>query len=292
MLNSSTLTGTWTALATPFSEDREHVDFESLENLIEFQIEGKVDGLVLCGSTAEANLLSEKEFREIIERTISIVNNRLPLIGCIGTSNTRHATGMAEWMSQAGLQALMVVTPPYVKPSQAGIKAHFAAIAQASHAPLIAYNIPGRAAANMTAATIKEMFQSKLIIGVKEATGSLDQVLDLAHSAGELSVLSGECSLVHSIMASGGKGTISATANVIPEHFSTMTRAALSGDFKTSLDYQIKALPFIRTAFSETNPVPVKAALAMKKIIKFDSVRLPLMPASEETRARIKETLI
>jgi len=292
MLDSSTLSGTWTALATPFTHDSEQIDYQSLENLIEFQIDGKADGLVLCGSTAEANLLSEDEFRGVIQRAVSIVNKRVPLIGCIGSSNTRHAGNMAEWMSTAGLQGIMVVTPPYVKPSQSGIKEHFKTIAGFSKVPLVAYNIPGRAAANMTASTIADMFQSGHIIGVKEATGSLDQVLDIFQAAEGLSILSGECSLVHSIMSTGGKGTISATANLIPAHFSALTSAALSGDFATSLKLQVKALPLIRAVFCETNPVPVKAGLAMKNIIKSDAVRLPLLSASEETRARLRECLI
>lgn len=281
-LNNSTLKGTYPALATPFTADGSAVDYASLEKLIEFQIAAGINGLVICGSTGEASTLTDDEYREVVRTAGKIVNGRIPCVAGIGSGSTARAAEIAAFLSAEKLDGILVVTPPYIKPLQHGITEHFRCVKKVSASPLIAYNIPGRTGTNIQPQTLAKLCEEKIIIGVKDSTGSLDQIIDLAALTGDaLSILSGEDSLVHSIMMSGGTGVISATANVIPGAFRELTDAALEGDCTGSLERQIKILPVVRAMFTETNPIPVKAALRMKGIIAHDTVRLPLTKISK-----------
>lgn len=291
-INSNSLRGTWPAIVTPFSKDASAIDRDSLANLIEYQIGAGVDGIVVCGSTGEAQTLTDDEYQRVVTFTKDTIKGRVPLISGIGTNATAKAVAYARLLEEIGIDGILVVAPPYNKPPQRGMIAHFEAIKKAASLPLVAYNVPGRTGVNLLPATLATMARQGTIVGIKEASGSMDQVLDLLAQVREISsVMSGEDSLVNSMMASGGKGVISASANIIPELFVEITSAALNGDWEKAREAQFKALPWIRLMFAETNPIPVKTAVAMKGIIQNASVRAPLCQAEESTIQRISELL-
>lgn len=291
-IDKNSIRGTYPAIVTPFSKDGASIDFDSLSNLIEYQISAKVQGIVVCGSTGEAQTLSDDEYQKVVSFTKERVNQRVPVIAGIGTNSTLKAVGMARLLEEIGVDGILVVAPMYNKPTQKGIITHFEEIKRGTKLPIIAYNVPSRTGVNILPATIASLVRQGTILGLKEASGSMDQILDiLVQLRDDCAVVSGEDSLVSALMLSGGRGVISATANIIPEIFVEITNAALSGDWERSREAQYKALPWVRLMFVETNPIPVKTAVAIKGIIKHATLRLPLMPAEETTVERIKALL-
>ena len=290
--------GTLTALITPFDEKDLKIDYASLDKLIDFQIAASVDGLVVCGSTGEAASLSDDEIYSLIRHVKNRIKGKMPCIGGIITNNTERAIQMAQFMAEEKLDAALVVTPPYIKPTQEGIMLHFEAIKSKSALPLIAYNIPGRAAVSISPQTLAEMIKQNTISGIKDSTASIELMLQTASMLGGgnftqngVAYFAGEDSLVHPIMACGGAGVISASANVIPELFVKITQAAAAKRWEDSLSGQIKIMPFIKTMFIETNPIPVKAALKIKGIIKSDYVRVPLSGPRTSTLEQVSSAL-
>ncbi|WKZ56775.1 MAG: 4-hydroxy-tetrahydrodipicolinate synthase [Bdellovibrionota bacterium] len=291
-MESSALQGSFTALATPFSADGSKVDFDSLSRLIEHQITNGAHGVVVCGSTGEAATLQESEYKEVVSFSVREVNQRVPVIAGIGSNDTARAVEMARWLDSTAVDGLLVVAPPYNKPPQRGIIAHFDAVHAVNKRPIVAYNIPGRTGVNILPATLAAMFDEGVIAGVKESSGVVDNTLEItALTGGRLPVLSGEDAQVVALMANGAKGVITATGNVIPETFVNMTRAALSGDFSAARAEQLAALPVVKAMFSETNPIPVKAALHMIGVISHPTVRLPLVPAEPRTIELLRSVL-
>jgi 4-hydroxy-tetrahydrodipicolinate synthase len=288
-LTAKDLFGAYTAIITPFSADGSTIDFASYGKLVEEQISAGISGIVVAGSTGEAATLSDDEYRKLVTTSAEIVKKRVRLIAGIGTNNTARGREMATWLTNSGMDGILVVAPPYNKPPQDGILAHFREIAKSTSLPLIAYNIPGRSAVNIAATTLGKLADEGTIIGVKESSANMDQFMDIAAlCAKKAALLSGEDSLVHAIMACGGKGVISASANLIPELFVRMTSLALKGDYAGALGAQLEALPIVRAMFIETNPIPVKTALALRGTISSPTVRLPLVPASPETVAKLR----
>lgn len=284
--------GTLTAVVTPFTADGKGIDYKSFGNLIEFQLGAGVQGIVVCGSTGEAQTLTDSEYKEVVTFAREAVGKRGVLISGIGTSATEKAISMAAFLKECSVDGILVVAPPYNKPPQRGIEAHFKAIYDTTRLPIIAYNIPGRASVNILPDTLKNLFESGIIVGVKESSGSMDQVVDLlALVRDKVSVLSGEDSLVLPMMACGGKGVITAVGNIIPELFVRITSNALKGDWEKAKAAQFEALPWIRAMFLETNPIPVKTALARKGVIAHPTLRLPLVPAASETISKIDALL-
>ncbi|MCO6429538.1 MAG: 4-hydroxy-tetrahydrodipicolinate synthase [Deltaproteobacteria bacterium] len=291
-INANNLTGTWPALATPFTGDGSQIDISSFENLIEHQLKSGVHGVVVCGSTGEAQCLSDDEYRQAVTLCVQIVKGRVPVISGIGASSTKRAEEIAAFLIQAKVDGILLVAPPYVKPPQSGISEHFRAVSRASRLPIVAYNIPGRTAIAISNDTLATLAQEGTICGVKDSTASLDNIIDLYSRCGDkLSILSGEDTLVHSIMATGGRGVISATANVVPERFVRLTNAASEGRWRDSLNEQCALLPIIRAMFAETNPIPVKAALKIKGLVAHSSVRLPLTAALKSTEDTLSRLL-
>jgi len=291
-ITNNTLKGTYPAIVTPFSKDASAVDLDSLGNLIEYQIGARVDGIVVCGSTGEAQTLNDDEYQKVVSFTKQAVKGRVPIIAGIGTNDTRRGVAFAKLLQEIGVDGILVVAPPYNKPPQRGIISHFREIKSATSLPLIAYNVPGRTGVNILPATMATMVKEGIICGIKEASGAMDQVLDLLALVRDTSsVMSGEDSLVHSMMASGGRGVISASANIIPEIFVEITTAALNGEWERARDAQFKALPWVRLMFAETNPIPVKTAVALKGIIKNATLRQPLCAAEESTIEKIRSML-
>lgn len=290
MNTDQTLGGTITALATPFNHDGSEVDFESLDRLIEFQLSNRVDGVLACGSTGEAATLSEEEYCAVVSHTYDSVQGKARCLAAIGLTSTAAAVTRAEFCRSLDLDGILVSPPPYVKPSQAGIVAHFEAIAEASGLPLVAYNIPGRTGVSIEPETLLSAARDHIIVGVKDATGSVQSAGTLlAQLDCQFSLLSGEDNLVIPLMSLGGRGVVSASANVIPDQFVAMTSNALKGDWAAASSAQLKAWPLIAALFNETNPVPLKSALVSKGIIAHQTVRLPLLQATAKTNARLRE---
>lgn len=292
MLSKNQLRGVYTAIITPFKAGGGPIDYDSARKLIEYQLSAGVSGLVACGSTGEAMTLSEQEYQEYVSFVRKEVAGKVPCLAGIGTSSTARAQELAVWIEKAGLDGALVVAPPYNKPTQEGIYAHFAAIKKVSGLPLVAYNIPGRAVVNIQPATVARLASDNLIIGLKDSTASLEQHMDLLALLGDaISIMSGEDGLVHALMACGAKGVICATANIAPKVFVELCASALQKDFESALQHQLAALPIVRAMFIETNPIPVKAALALRGIIASGAVRLPLTDAKAETVQRLKQVL-
>lgn len=290
-MSSLKVEGTWVAVVTPLRDDLS-VDVPSLRRLLQHQLGSGVSGVVACGSTGEAPTLTEAEYLQVVEVCLSECRNKAPVAAGIGLSSTERALAIGKRAAEAGVQALLVSSPPYNKPTQEGLYRHISSIAEASGLPGIAYNIPGRTGVNIAPATLIRLAREGIIVAIKEASGSLDQMLDvMVDLPVSCSMLAGDDSFVCALMACGGRGTISASANVAPDCFSAMTSAALTGDFVQARRIQLELIPLIRTLFSEPNPIPVKAALKLQGLIESAAVRPPLTSATNPTIERLKQVI-
>jgi len=280
-------TGCFTALVTPFL-DNSKLDLVSLERLIQFQLGAKVSGFVACGSTGEAATLTDAEYTEVI-RSVKKIASTKPVIAGVNSSSTVRAVELALLAKDAGADAILLVTPPYNKPPQAGIIEHFRAVKKATALPIVAYNIPGRAALAISTSTLVMLATEGTIEAIKDSTGNLDMQLDTMGALhlsqqNQISMLAGDDSFVTALLALGARGVISAVANIVPKEFVQMTNPS---DLEKSKNMQFELLPLIRLAFIETNPIPLKYMLKRKGIITSDTVRLPLVGLSEESRKTI-----
>lgn len=284
--------GNHTAICTPFNLDGSEIDFESLDNLIEFQLEKGAHGIVVAGTTGEVATLSDIEYKKLIEFVVKKVAGRVPVTAGAGLNSTLKTIQYLKICEELKVDAALIVTPYYNKPPQNGLLEHYRALKKATSLPIIAYNVPGRTSVNLLPKTVRKMVDEKLIVGIKEATGSMDQALDLVALVGQdIAVMSGEDSLVFSIMSIGGTGVISAAANVAPSQFSKIAEAIKSKQFELAAQLQLGVLPIVRMAFMETNPIPVKTGLYLMKVIKHPTMRLPLCQAEERTISEIKSVL-
>jgi 4-hydroxy-tetrahydrodipicolinate synthase len=285
-------TGCYTALVTPFTKNGA-VDEARLKDLVEAQIAGGVDGLVPCGTTGESPTLSHEEHNRVIELVVKFAAGRCKIIAGTGSNSTDEAIQMTAHAKKAGADASLQVAPYYNKPTQAGLYAHFRAIAEACDIPLILYNIPGRCGVDIANETMAHLRRDlpKHIVGLKEATGNVDRVSQMrALVDREFSILSGDDSLTLAMMAIGAQGVISVASNVVPREVTDLTHAALKGDYKRAGQIHAKLFPLFKDLFIETNPVPVKAALALAGKIE-ETYRLPLVPMAENNKAQLKKTL-
>jgi 4-hydroxy-tetrahydrodipicolinate synthase len=277
------LKGCGTAIVTPFTRDGT-VDVEALRKLVEWQIDEGIDFLVPCGSTGEAQTLSAEE-RELVVRTVvEASQGRVPTMAGATHNDTRQAVAEAARMSALGVTWLLSATPYYNKPTPEGLYRHFVAVADASRVPVCLYNVPGRTAVNMKPETVLRLASHPNIIGIKESSGDLAQVQHLLLGRSEnFAVLSGEDWMTLAIIAAGGDGLISVASNEIPRLMSQLVRRTLRGQVADAREILFQVLPLLEANFLETNPAPVKAALAaMGRIL--DVVRLPLVPLSEQRR--------
>jgi len=283
--------GTYTALVTPFRGD--DLDEDALRALIDEQIAAGVEGIVPCGSTGESATLSHDEHERAIKIAISQAKGRLKVIAGTGSNNTREACRLTRAAADAGADGALLISPYYNKPTQHGHVEHFKAVAAAaSDLPQILYNIPGRTGMNMTPETIARCAEVKNIVGVKEASGSVDQWLGIMRLCGpDFCVLAGDDGATLPLMALGGHGVISVSTNLIPARFKAMVDAAARGDFAAARAIQFEILPLLQVLFLEVNPIPVKAALAMMGKIR-NELRLPLTVLSEAPAARLREVLV
>lgn len=281
--------GAITALVTPFCDGK--VDTKALKNLIEFQIKGGIDGIVPCGTTGESATLSYDEHNKVVELTVKYVKNRVPVIAGTGANSTEEAIELTEHAKKVGAHASLQVCPYYNKPTQEGIYRHFKKIAETVDIPIILYNIPGRTGINMLPETIVRLAKIPNIVGIKEASGSLEQVTEIIKAAPkDFVVLSGDDPMTLPMLSLGGKGVISVASNIIPGKIAKIVNAYLNGKTKEAVKIHYEYFDFMKAMFIETNPVPVKTALALMGMIKFE-VRLPLCEMSEANQEKLKSIL-
>jgi len=278
--------GSGTALVTPMTQTG--VDFEALGRLIDFQIQNGTDALVACGTTGEPSTLTEKEYEDAIRFTIEKTAKRVPVIAGIGSNSTLHAIELAKKAEDLGADGLLAVTPYYNKTTPAGLVAHFQAIADAVHTPIILYNVPPRTGLNMKADTVARLAGYKNIHGLKEASGDLYQVTDIARlTKGRLALWSGEDGIVLPMLACGADGVISVVSNIAPKQTHDLCAKFFAGDLAGARDLQFILKPLIDALFLETSPIPVKAALELMGICAA-TVRLPLVPIGTDTLVKLK----
>jgi 4-hydroxy-tetrahydrodipicolinate synthase len=281
--------GSMVALVTPFKEGR--VDWDSLEGLVEFHVRSGTHGIVPCGTTGESATLSHKEHHEVIEKVVKLVKKRVPVIAGTGSNSTDEAIELTRGAEESGADGALLISPYYNRPTQEGIYQHYKKVASAVRIPLIVYNIPARTGSKIEPETLARLSEIENIAGVKEATGSVDQAIDVLRlSGGHFAVYSGEDSLTFSLMALGGKGVVSTVANIVPKEMSELTEACLKGDLEKGRKLQFKLIPLIRAVFIETNPIPVKTALSLMGKCKSD-LRLPLTPMSEGNLKKLRQTM-
>jgi len=281
--------GSMVAVVTPFKDGR--VDEAKVRELVEFHIKNGTDVLVPCGTTGESPTLSHDEHRRVIELAIQTANRRIPVVAGTGSNSTAEAIDLTRFAKNAGADGALVVLPYYNKPTQQGLIAHCRAIADAVDLPLILYNIPGRTGINMLPETLAAIADHPNIVGMKEATGNLEQMThDIVLCGARLSFLSGDDTLTLPLMAVGGKGVISVVANIVPRDVADLTRAFLSGDWKRARELHLKLFPLCQAMFCETNPIPVKTAMALMGMINGE-LRLPLCPMSEANLSKLKAAM-
>src|ERR1700751_2455180 len=283
------LRGCGTALVTPFHQDGS-LDEPALRNLISWQIESGIDFLIPCGTTGETPTLSHDEWLRVIDVTIEVTAGRVPIVAGATSNSTQDAVEKAkEVAARPGVDAILTATPYYNKPTQEGQYRHFRAGAEAVNKPVILYNVPGRTAANIEPGTLARLTEVPNIVGIKEASGNISQMAEVCNAVPEwFAVLSGHDALPLPLIALGGVGIISVPSNEIPREMAEMTRAALGNDWETARRIHRKYLALMQANFIESNPLPVKAVLAMMGKIE-EVYRLPLLPMRRDTRSRLQK---
>lgn len=290
MLKGSRFTGTGTALVTPFRHDGA-LDELALQGLIQRQIEAGIDFLVPCGTTGESPTLTREEHLRVVEITVKLAKGKVPVLAGAGGYNTNEVIARARELAEIGVDGILSVTPYYNKPTQEGLYQHFAAIAQAVPLPIILYSVQGRTGVNIEPATVKRLAGIANIAGIKEASGNISQMAAILNVVPEdFLVLSGDDAITLPLLALGGCGVISVVANEIPREMSELTRLASSGDFAGAREIHRRYHPLMEINFVESNPIPVKAALAEMDLLE-PVWRLPLVPPKAENRARIRAVL-
>lgn len=281
--------GTSTALITPFTNDK--IDFDALEKLLEFQLNGGVNSLVVLGTTGEPATMSREEKISVVQFVVDFVKGRLPIIVGAGSNSTSQAIENALLFTDLGADGLLMVTPYYNKCTQAGLVAHFTKVAEKISLPIILYNVPGRTGVNMLPDTFSTLAEIDNIVAVKEASGNMEQIEEYIRlSCGKADVISGDDGLTVPIMLMGGSGVISVASNILPKYVSEMTAFALNGECQRSADMQLKLLPLVRALFSEVNPIPVKKGAELLGLCSGE-LRLPLTELTEKNIPILEKVL-
>jgi len=283
------LRGCGTAIVTPFNADGS-IDEAALRSLVAWQVESKIDFLVPCGTTGETPALSKDEWLRVIEITIEVAAGRVPIVAGATSNCTQEAVEKAKTVAKIkGVDAILTANPYYNKPTQEGQFQHFKAIAEAVDKAIVIYNVPGRTAANLEPATLGRLARIPNIIAVKEACGNISQIADVFNAVpDDFAVFSGDDAITLPVIALGGAGIVSVASNEIPKEMAEMARAALANDWTTARKLHRKYLPLMQANFIESNPMPVKAVLAMMGRIK-ENYRLPMLPMKADTRAKLEK---
>ena len=290
MTNINQLRGCGTASITPFNQD-ESIDELALRRLVEFQITNGVDFIVACGTTGESVTMSEEEQARVVELCVQAAKGRVPVVAGAGGYNTREVIQKIQHYTNLGADAILSVVPYYNKPTQEGIYQHFRAISEASELPVILYNVPGRSVVNMENATTVRLAALENIIGTKEASGNISQIGEVISLTDEsFLVFAGDDSVALPTIALGGMGVISVASNLLPREVSDLSHACLAGDWDKARKLQRALTPVFKTMFIESNPAPVKAAMAAAGLIG-ETMRLPMVPITDASRAKLNEVL-
>jgi 4-hydroxy-tetrahydrodipicolinate synthase len=285
------LEGTYTALVTPFRHDGS-LDLASLERLVEWQIESGVDGLVPCGSTGEAATLSHAEHRSVVRRVVEVAAKRVLVIAGTGSNSTQEAIELTVDARRAGADAALLISPYYNRPTQEGIFHHYRSVAEQSGLPILAYNIPGRTASRIEPETAARLSRVPGVAGTKESGGDLTLAAEtLRLAAPGFVMLSGDDSLTLPLLAIGAHGAVTTAGNVAPREVAELVRAGLRGDFAEARRIHYRLLPLMEVLFVESNPIPVKTALALVGRIDEPTLRLPLTPIGKANRDRLEAVL-
>ena len=281
--------GAFTALVTPFSNGQ--IDTQALRNHVDFQIEKGIDGLVPCGTTGEASTLSHDEHVEVVRITVEHAAGRVPVIAGSGSNSTAEALELTKRVKETGANACLMITPYYNKPTQEGLFQHFSTIAEKVDIPIILYNVPGRTGINMLPDTVARLAAVPNIVGLKDAAADLKQTSFTRQLVpDDFVILSGEDTLVYPLMAVGASGVISVTSNILPGEMAELCRRFLGGDVTGAAELHHRLLPICDAMFVETNPIPVKAALAMMGRIE-NELRLPMVPISDKGADVVRRTI-
>ncbi len=282
-------TGAMVALATPFQDGE--VDFQTLDELIDFQVENEIDAISPVGTTGESPTLSHEEHKKVIERVVKSVSGEVPVIAGAGSNSTAEAIELTAFAKKVGADATLQVCPYYNKPMQEGFYQHFKAIAEEVDLPMVLYNIPGRCGGTgMTAETVARLAEIENIVAIKEASGKLDMASEIATLC-DITIVSGDDSLTLPIASVGGKGVISVVANIVPADVKAMTDLILEGDFTSALKWHKKLFALSKNMLGlATNPIPIKAAMAMLNMAP-EELRLPMTPMDEDKKTILRQTL-
>ena len=281
--------GCGTAIVTPFNENG--VNFDEFKRLIEFQIENNVDSIIVCGTTGEASTMTTEEKKETIEFALKVSNGRVPIIAGTGGNCTKSVIEFTKWAESIGVDGALIVTPYYNKTTQDGLIAHYSAIAKETNLPIILYSVPGRTGVNILPATCKKLSEIPNIVAIKEASGNLSQIAEIANLCKDnLSIYSGNDDQILPILSVGGIGVISVLSNVAPKYTHEIVYNFLNGNINNAINDQIKAIPLIKALFCEVNPIPVKAALNMIGY-NVGTPRLPLIEMSDNGKNTLKKEL-
>ena len=284
-MKKTIFTGMATAIVTPMTATG--IDYEALGRFIEFQIESGIDAIVVMGTTGENATIEPEDQTAVIRYTVEKVAKRVPVIAGTGTNNTEHVLHNTRNACEAGADAVLVVTPYYNKATQNGLIRHFTMVADVSTVPVILYNVPGRTGCNLLPKSVAVLAEHPNIVGIKEATGNMAQMVEIMHLCGDkIDVYSGEDALTVAMMAMGGKGTISVLSNVAPREAVAMTDACIAGDYAAAAKMQCDLLPLINALFSEVNPIPAKAGVSALGFGE-EHLRMPLTPMEDATRAKL-----
>ena len=284
--------GVYTAIITPFTQAG-NVDEENLQRIIEDQISNGIDGLVPCGTTGESPTLSHEEHDRVIELTVEYTKGRVPVIAGTGSNSTREAIRLSQHAQEAGVDALLQVNPYYNKPTQKGLYLHFKAVADAVNIPVLVYNIKGRTGINVETPTlVRLMNDCENIKGVKEASGNLDQMKEVIQNRSDgFSVLSGDDNMTLSLLRAGGDGVVSVASNLIPRQMVDFVHAALDGNLEQAQQDEDRLMEFFKSLFLETNPIPIKTAMAMRGWCE-ETFRLPMCTFSDQGHYKTLEGIL
>ena len=287
---SQTFQGSFVAMVTPFRDGK--VDEAKLRELVEFHVTHGTDGLIPCGTTGESPTLNHDEHHRVVEIVIETARGRIRVIAGTGSNSTAEAIEMTKHAERAGAAGALVVNPYYNKPTQEGLYRHFRAVAESVAIPVVLYNIQSRTAINVETDTLARLARDvKNIVGVKEASGSLDQMSQVIAACGpDFSVLSGDDNITLPLLAIGGSGVVSVIANIVPRETADLVHAALDGDWKRARELHYRLFPLARAAFLETNPIPIKEAMAMAGMLE-PEFRLPMCRMSDANREKLRAIL-
>ena len=284
-MKNTVFTGAATAIITPFKDNK--VDYESFARLIDWQIAEGIDAIVVCGTTGEGSTLSDEEHREVLKFAVDHIAGRVPVIAGTGSNDIAYAIELTKFSCEIGADAMLVVTPYYNKATQRGLYESFTAIADASTKPIILYNVPSRTGCNLLPATVAKLAEHPNIVAIKEASGNISQVAELASlTRGKIDIYSGNDDQIVPILSLGGKGVISVLSNLMPRATSEICHKFLAGNVAESAKLQLNLLPLVNALFCEVNPIPVKAAMAAMGYCE-NSLRLPLTTMDPENEKKL-----